>query len=275
MPRKIRKSLPEEVAAHVLVASDHTCCKCEERGLPIQIHHIDENPANSDPLNLAALCLRCHDETQVKGGFARRLSPAEVRLYRDNWLQRVEKRRRNADALVIARMAGTRVQQASTPARQTGPPDSAPSAAEIEAYIESLPGTLAEACELVRRDWNEGPTVDMVRAAYNLTEVLRDVWLRLAPAFPEGHFQDLSPEEYLRNYLQQRYGWHRAMAEPHGYGTGGTIVGILVSRGVLRDLERAVIDTRNALKGLGEQVADRDAWTLRWKRAKERLTPPP
>jgi hypothetical protein len=68
MPRKIRISVPEEVAAEVLVASDHTCCKCEERGLPVQIHHIDENPANGDPLNLGVLCLRCHDETQVKGG---------------------------------------------------------------------------------------------------------------------------------------------------------------------------------------------------------------
>lgn len=114
-----------------------------------------------------------------------------------------------------------------------------------------------------------------MRAAYNLTEVLRDVWLRLATAFPDGHFQDQSPEDYLRDYVQQRYGWHRAMAERYGYGTGGTIVGILVSRGVLRDLESAVIDTRNALKGFAERVSDRDAWMLRWKRAKERLTPPP
>jgi hypothetical protein len=275
MARKIRISVPEELAAQVLFASDHTCCKCEERGLPVQIHHIDENPANSDPLNLAVLCLICHDETQVKGGFARRLSPAEVRLYRDNWLQRVEKRRRDADVLVVARMAGTRVQPASTPAQQTGMAQSALSGAEIEAYVESLPGILLEVCNLVRRDWNEGPTVDMVRAAYYITEVLTDVWLRLATAFPEGHFQNVSPEEYLHNYLQQRYGWHRAMAEPHGYGTGGTIVGILVSRGVLRDLERSVIDTRNALKGLAEQVSERDAWMLRWRSAKQRLTPPP
>jgi hypothetical protein len=167
------------------------------------------------------------------------------------------------------------VQQASTSVPQTGMADSAPSAAEIEAYIESVPGILAEVCNLVRRDWNEGPTVDIVRAAYTITEVLTDIWLRLSTAFPDGHFQDLSPEEYLHNYLQQRYGWHRAMAEPHGYGTGGTVVGILVSRGVLRDLEGVVIDTRNALKGMAERVSERDAWMLRWKSAKERLTPPP
>jgi hypothetical protein len=74
---------------------------CENRGAPVQIHHIDDDPGNNDPANLAVLCLICHRETQISGGFARNLSPAEDRLCRDQWVQRVAKRRRDGDALVV------------------------------------------------------------------------------------------------------------------------------------------------------------------------------
>lgn len=273
MAKKARTPIPEEVAAEVLFASDRTCCKCEERGLPIQIHHIDEDPGNNDPSNLAVLCLRCHDETQVKGGFARRLSPADVRLCRDNWLRRVERRRRDADALVVARRSGI----GTVPLGQTDAPPRLAflDAAELNAYLDSLPGIFEKACQQALEDWNGGPTVDKVRAADALAEVLRQMWLRLAAAFPEGHFRAETPERYIRSFVDDRSLWHRAMAEPHGYGTGGTIVSVLVSRGLVHDLEGAVIDTRNALKGLAEHVRERDEWMKRWGNAKGTLSPPP
>lgn len=267
--KKARAPIPEDTAAKVLVASDHTCCKCEERGQPVQIHHIDDNPANNDPSNLVVLCLRCHDETQIRGGFARRLSVADVRLYRDNWLSRVDKRRRDADALVVARRTGGMARERS------GPHKGKLSDSEVATYIDSLPMVFSQACDQVRSNWNSGPTIDQVRAAYDLTEVLRHMWLRLATVFPEGHFEGLTPEQYAQEYLEHRYRWHRAMAEPLGYGTSGTIVGILVSRGVLRDMERALIDTRNALKGLAEKVRDSDEWMKRWNDAKKEFRPSP
>jgi hypothetical protein len=103
---KDRVPIPDNIAAAVLVASAHTCCKCEELGKSVQIHHIDEDPSNNNPDNLSVLCLQCHDETQVHGGFGRRLSATEVRLYRDNWLKRVDQRKRDADAIALARAVG-------------------------------------------------------------------------------------------------------------------------------------------------------------------------
>src|SRR6266487_675808 len=50
---KARIPIPSETAASVLFRSDRTCCICRERGKPNQIHHIDEDPANNDPANLA------------------------------------------------------------------------------------------------------------------------------------------------------------------------------------------------------------------------------
>ena len=61
---KDRVPIPPEIAAELLFASDHTCCVCRDRGRAVQIHHIDEDPANNTEENLSVLCLLCHDDTQ-------------------------------------------------------------------------------------------------------------------------------------------------------------------------------------------------------------------
>lgn len=96
MPKKIRIPVPRPLAAEILVSSDRTCCVCRQPRKSVQLHHIDENPANNDPQNIAVLCLQCHDDTQLTGGFGRRLDAPTVALYRKNWLADVEKRRASA-----------------------------------------------------------------------------------------------------------------------------------------------------------------------------------
>ncbi|WP_227985633.1 HNH endonuclease signature motif containing protein, partial [Nocardia spumae] len=68
--------------------SDRTCCVCRNKK-PVQIHHIDDNPSNNDFGNLAVLCFDCHRETQIQGGFDRKLDSDQVALYRRHWLERV------------------------------------------------------------------------------------------------------------------------------------------------------------------------------------------
>jgi len=93
---KKREPIPPATAARVLFLADRICCKCRDPGKPLQIHHIDENPANNEPPNLAVLCLDCHHETQLQGGFARGLTSDQVVLYRDDWLRTVSARRASA-----------------------------------------------------------------------------------------------------------------------------------------------------------------------------------
>jgi hypothetical protein len=88
-----RKEIPEDVAADVLFAADHTCCKCNTRQKEVQIHHIDGNRNNNSLDNLAVLCIECHNQTLVKGGFGRKLNAPLVRRYRDHWNRRVEQQR--------------------------------------------------------------------------------------------------------------------------------------------------------------------------------------
>ena len=95
--------IPRETAAQVLFRSDRTCCICRERGKAVQIHHIDEDPSNHDSSNLAALCFDCHEQTRIRGGFSRRVDAHQVIESREDWHQRVLKRRDLADALASAR----------------------------------------------------------------------------------------------------------------------------------------------------------------------------
>jgi hypothetical protein len=56
---KTRVAIPRGVAADVMFASNSTCCKCDERGKSVQIHHLDEDPSNNDSANLAGALLQC------------------------------------------------------------------------------------------------------------------------------------------------------------------------------------------------------------------------
>ena len=87
-------TIPTNIAAKVLFISDRTCCVCRNKGKPVQIHHIDEDNTNNDITNLAVLCLDCHTETQIKGGFHRKLNTEQIILYRDDWLDHISRERR-------------------------------------------------------------------------------------------------------------------------------------------------------------------------------------
>ncbi len=91
----------EKKAAKILFMSDRTCCVCRIKGKKVQIHHIDGNHENHDEENLAILCLECHDDTLLKGGFDRKLSPEQVRMFRDDWIDRVEQVRAKLDEEII------------------------------------------------------------------------------------------------------------------------------------------------------------------------------
>lgn len=97
MTKKIRTEIPNDVAAKVLFLSDRTCCVCKSAKKPVQIHHIDENPSNNQPDNLAILCLDCHNDTMIKGGFGRKLNADQVILYKNDWLKTIKKRRESTE----------------------------------------------------------------------------------------------------------------------------------------------------------------------------------
>ena len=96
--RKQREPIRSALAARVLFLSDRTCCVCRTPGKPVQIHHIDEDPSNNSSDNLAVLCFDCHRDTQIRGGFDRKLDGDQVVLYRDDWHRLVMQQRATYEA---------------------------------------------------------------------------------------------------------------------------------------------------------------------------------
>lgn len=93
--KKVRVPIPEELSIEILKSSDRTCCVCRDSTKDVQIHHIDENPANNVFENLAVLCLQCHNDTMITGGFGKKLKKNLVIKYRDEWLKIVKDRNDN------------------------------------------------------------------------------------------------------------------------------------------------------------------------------------
>jgi predicted restriction endonuclease len=56
-----RVAIPAAVRREILIEASYRCAvpRCMS-ALAIDVHHIDENPANNDPSNLIALCPTCH-----------------------------------------------------------------------------------------------------------------------------------------------------------------------------------------------------------------------
>ncbi len=90
---KARKKIPSKVGTEILFHSDRTCCICRDQSKKVQIHHIDGDPSNNHPNNLAAVCIDHHDEIHKKGGVTKGFSPLLVKRYKLDWEQAVRSQR--------------------------------------------------------------------------------------------------------------------------------------------------------------------------------------
>jgi tetratricopeptide (TPR) repeat protein len=94
-----RTAIPPATAAKAMFLSNRTCCVCRKESKPVQIHHVDGDNRNHGIANLAVLCLDCHNQTQIRGGFQRKLDADQVILYRDDWHSSVARMRATDDAI--------------------------------------------------------------------------------------------------------------------------------------------------------------------------------
>lgn len=260
---KSRTNVPASIAAAVLFACDRTCCVCAERGKAIQIHHLDENPTNHALANLTVLCLECHNQTQMRGGFGRSLTAEVVSKFHDEWLTRVRERRRRADQLAIEKTVsgGT---DTNDIAGVTG--TTLPGEQPYLDYINALPSLKARWVARGQAERDTGITARMVQASYNYIDTLTGVLCTLAGHYPEGHFGDMGSQEFFSEQIAARFSWHRAHLEPDGPGTGGTIVNVMCCSKVEADVEAMVKDIVMSMVD-DDDVFEWRQWLARWDSA--------
>ena len=259
----------------------------------MQLHHIDGDHSNSVADNLAVLCLECHYQTQVSGGFSRHLDAAQVRHHRTDWLERVRRRRDDADRLSTEVMASVSTATAtpSTPTANATTLEASvveavgiiegastvlgvgraivPPAIPLWDYVRTLPELKRRAYATARPEWDTGVTARMVEASYGVVDVMQDILANLATRYPEGHFETPDPRDYISQVISSRYRWHRYHHEPNGRGQDGTIVHPMVAGSVINDVERMIVEmvTSLTLDWSSTRNYDFERWQNEWNQA--------
>ena len=256
---KGRIRIPQHIHTKVMYVSHNTCCVCAEMGVGkrVQIHHIDGDRSNNAFENLAVLCLECHDKTQWKGGFAQQLTPALVTEYNNNWRDRVCKRRNTHDE----RVANLSRQSEFSNSNLLGHRDLR---IPLVAFINSLPELKATLLDQAQPEWDTGTTATMVQASYDYIDSFVAIMVTLSSYYSTDLFGNQSPEEYFSEIVSSRRQWHRAIAEPEGPGTRGTMVSLDVASSVQTEVEIMVEDMVKALVPYDNSF-DFPSWSKRWR----------
>jgi len=260
-----RIPVPAEIASQALFESDRTCCVCQVPGKPVQIHHIDSDPSNNSPENLAVSCLHCHNDTQVRGGFDRKLSPDVVRRYRIEWLDRIRKRKEAADRLVVDAMSSKAPTGAES--KQSRQPSQIPSRVGFREFVEALPALRRMAYDNARAGWDSGVTSEAMKSSYYVVDVFMVALITLGRFYPEDHFDGEDPKEYFSELISQRFRWHRYHHSTSGNGLSGTIVGPLAVSDVIADVEEMIEDMVFSLSLDVDAGTDRgfQEWRKKWR----------
>ena len=263
---KKRTPIPVDLATEVLFAADRTCCVCRERGKATQIHHIDENRNHNAFENLAVLCLECHNETQIEGGFGRKLNTPLVKKYRDKWLKDVKLRRDLANEMAVTRQVG----EASISQQLKANPRIKVQHTQLKDppydYFNSLPDFKSTLLQQVKKQKLDGSTLDMIQANQDYIDSLTGILVTLANYYSPECFGNQSPQDFFSEIISSRSRLSAIVAEPYGPGTGGTIVGILLTANLISDLEKIIEDM---ISGLWvERYSEYKDWQKRWRSAK-------
>ncbi|MEW6104670.1 MAG: hypothetical protein AB1630_12810, partial [bacterium] len=104
----------------------------------------------------------------------------------------------------------------------------------------SLPKRRKAAYRKAQPKWDSGITSDMKEGNSIVIEELIEILVDIAEVYPPKHFNGREPREYFENKAKEFAEWHRLELEPHGAGTGGTIISVEVGGEVIYSLENMI-----------------------------------
>jgi len=219
--------------------------------------------------NLSVLCFDCHDQTMIKGGFGRKLEANQIMKYRNEWISRVKERKSKADELASI--------QTVTGSTQTTIVKGVFEADYLDYKTYDDPGLLKDYLDkilvvhraqliIAQAKWDKGVTAVMNQGNYDTIDFYEEVLIELSTFYPKGHFNNLPPEKYFSELISSKFLWYRLVLEPHGVGTGGTIISTMTGGYVMNELKTMIVDMVTSLLppySLDEQV-DLSEWKEEW-----------
>jgi hypothetical protein len=180
-----------------------------------------------------------------------------VLLYRDDWIRRVH-RRREAVPLDVTKYDIT-VPNIRKPSLKES---SSPADLDIGLLL-SLPSRRLAAYHRAQPKW-EGSTADMIEGNGIVIAELESILVELGSLYPAGHFDGRRADDYIKHLIPEIAQWHRWCLEPHGSGTGGTILGPMTGGQLIVSLERMVEDLVHGLTSFRDDF-NFHAWRQAWR----------
>jgi hypothetical protein len=185
----------------------------------------------------------------VRGGFGRSLTKEQVLVFRENWYGRVKKRRDDCDQIAVSRQLGDMPKDYGNVlvldiAMKRSDDFSVDllSQNNIREYIENIPFMIDRAHAYAQPKFDTGITSEMMQGGYDIIDSLVNIIRVLCSFFPSVKNETESIERFIDGYVRSKFIWHHFAQEPHGPGTGGTIVGQLVAGSVISELKSMIVD---------------------------------
>jgi hypothetical protein len=274
--KKNRIAIPREIASEVLYDADRTCCVCNERGKSVQIHHIDEDPSHNERQNLAVLCFECHEETQINGGFGRKLDAQQVMKFKNEWNDRIKERRKKADEIVSLRTVsespiaeeGVNMDDYQKYLDQYWENFSYSSEQEkllLSNYLLKIAEVKRTIYKYANQKWNTGITIVMNGASSEVISFYEEILSELAQFYPQGHFEH-DPKKFFNELISSKYKWHRHIKDTFGLGRNGTLMSTLVGWIVKSETDELV--KQMAAELCEKYGIDYEKWQLKWNKTK-------
>lgn len=274
--KKTRIPIPKDIAADILYSFDRTCCVCNERGKSIQIHHIDEDPSNNKLDNLSVLCLECHEETQIKGGFGRKLDAKQITKYKQEWVKRVADRRHKADNLASLKTTGDEKEIEKENSEfdyfeyLNNYAENFDDTKEFESkrldnYLSKVADIKKAVYKHAKPNWETGITAMMNGACYDVVDFYEEILNELSTFYPINQFEE-DTKKFFNELISTKYKWHRHIRDTFGLGRNGTIVSTIVANVVMREVDQMIIEM--VLELSEKYEFNYKSWLTKWNKTK-------
>lgn len=112
MAKSKRIPIPKSTQRSILDKNLGVCCVCKERGIGINLHHIDGNISNNSEDNIAVLCLKEHDQHHRPNAYDKskhlELGSSKIKELKIEWEKTIKEcKSDNPQVLAVVNAYGT------------------------------------------------------------------------------------------------------------------------------------------------------------------------